>query len=188
MFDLLTTRRSVVAQNMCEPGPSEDELASLLNIAARVPDHGKLAPWRFIIFTGAARTAFGDVLADAYVRANPGAGAGEQALERGRFVRAPVVVAVISAAEPHAHIPQWEQILSAGAVCQNMLVGATALGYAAQWITEWYAYDENVTTALGLTKEERVAGFIYLGSAQSPPKERARPKLDDIVSRWPDRA
>ena len=183
-LELLAKRRSVVANNMAGPGPNADQLEQLLTLAARVPDHGKLAPWRFIIFDGDARSRFGELLASRYAELNPDA---EQKLidfERGRFERAPVVVAVISGPQPHPKVPEWEQVLSAGAVCQNLLVGATAMGFASQWITEWYAFDTRIHEALGLEAHEKVAGFVYLATATEPPGERARPVLSELVSRW----
>lgn len=182
--ELLLSRRSVVANNMVPPGPDREELRTILRIGARVPDHGKLAPWRFILFEGRVRHAFGEVLAAAFGEANAGARDSQLAFERSRFLRAPVVVAVVSKAAPHPKIPEWEQILSAGAVCQNMLVAAHALGYVGQWITEWYAYDDRVARALAIGANERIAGFLYFGSAAEPPAERDRPDLDGLVRRW----
>jgi nitroreductase len=184
MVDLLATRRSVVAQNLGPPGPSEAQLQTLLTLGARVPDHGKLEPWRFVTFTGGERQAFGDILASTYKNANGEGDAEAVEFERARFLRAPVVIAVISKAAPHPKIPEWEQVLSAGAVCQNLLVAAAALGFAAQWLTEWYAYDEQIAGALGLTPGERVAGFVYLGTAQTPPKPRPRPDMAQVVKSW----
>jgi nitroreductase len=187
MLELLEQRRSVVAREMVGPGPDDAELARLLRIAARVPDHGKLAPWRFIVFKGEARSRFGAVLARRFRDLNPDADAAAVALEAGRFERAPVVVAVISRAAPHPKIPEWEQQLSAGAVCQTLLVAASAMGFASQWITEWYGYDDHVAAALGLGAHERVAGFVYLASAKVAPGERARPAMEEIVSHWTGR-
>lgn len=181
---LLGTRRSVVANNMTGPGPTEEQLAELLALAARVPDHGKLVPWRFIVFEGEASQRFGEILSGRFSELNPDADAGQIAIEAGRFLRAPVVVGVVSRPMPHPKVPEWEQVLSAGAVCQNMLVAATAMGFACQWITEWYAFDEKVRSAMGLEEHEKVAGFIYIATAKEPPGERARPVLGDITSRW----
>jgi nitroreductase len=182
--DLLEKRRSVVAKEMIGPGPDASQLQRLLRIAARVPDHGKLVPWRFIVFEGDARRKFGEMLARRYGELNGDAPAGAAEIEAARFERAPVVICVVSRAAPHAKIPEWEQQLSAGAVCQNLLVAATAMGFASQWITEWYAYDEGVAHKLGLDAHERVAGFVYVASAKQPAGERARPIMDDIISYW----
>lgn len=183
-LDMLLTRRSVVANNLGEPGPDAAELQRILTAAARVPDHKKLFPWRFVLFEGEARAAFGNVLAKACKAAEPEAGEMRLETEAGRFLRAPVVVAVVSRVVETPAVPEWEQILSAGAACQNMLHAATALGYSAQWITEWYAYDESVRAALGLAANERVAGFVYIGTAREAPSEHDRPDLEAIVSRW----
>ncbi len=184
-LQMLLTRRSVVANKLGEPGPEPGELAQILAVAARVPDHKKLAPWRFMLFEGGARAEFGKVLAAACRQSEPEAGEGRLQTEAGRFLRAPVVIAVISSIVDNPAVPEWEQILSAGACCQNMLHAASALGYSAQWITEWYAYSEAVRAALGLAANERIAGFIYIGTAREQPTERDRPDLDEIVSRWP---
>jgi nitroreductase len=169
---------------MGEPGPNADELRQILQVASRTPDHGKLFPWRFIVFEGASREQFGEVLEQALLARNANAGGGARRMERNRFLRAPVVVAVISSLKTEKPIPEWEQQMSAGAVCQNMLLGAAALGFGANWITEWCAYDERVLKALGLTEGERVAGYIYIGAAKSSQADRDRPVLDEIVSRW----
>jgi nitroreductase len=153
-------------------------------MAARVPDHGKLGPWRFLIFQGETRQAFGTHLARVLSGQEPTADQSRLDFERDRFRRAPTVVAVISKMIAHPKIPKWEQELSSGAVCQNMLIGASALGYAAQWLTEWYAYDQEINDVLGLSEGERVAGFLYLGSTSAEPLERRRPSLEERVSYW----
>lgn len=183
-IDMLLTRRSVVANNLGEPGPDAAQLRRILTAGARAPDHKKLCPWRFILFEGEARAEFGEVLARACKAAEPEAGETRLETEAGRFLRAPVVAAVISHVVDKPGVPEWEQILSAGAVCQNMLHAANALGFSAQWITEWYAFNADVRDALGLAEEERVAGFVYIGTAREAPAERDRPDLDQIVSRW----
>lgn len=183
-LNLLLTRRSVVAINLGDPGPSPEQIETLQRAGLRVPDHGKLAPWRFLLFEGDARRQFGSVLKQAFEEDSPAADDNRVAFEENRFLRAPVVIGVISTAGPHAKIPEWEQILSAGAVCQNILVAANAMGFAAQWLTEWYAYDARVLSALGVAEGERVAGFIYVGTAKEPPTERLRPELADISSHW----
>lgn len=183
-LDVLLARRSVTAKDMQGPGPSKAELEQILEAGWRVPDHGKLGPWRFVVFEGEARAAFGEELARIFKEQEPKADEKRVALEAERLTRAPVVVAVISTAEDHPKIPKWEQRLSAGAVCQNMLVAASALGLAAQWLTEWYAFDKKVHKLLGMRKGDRVAGFIYLGSAGAKPDERVRPPLEERVSYW----
>lgn len=180
---LLQQRRSVAAHRLGEPGPSAEELETLLTVASRVPDHGRLAPWRFIVVAGAARHRVGETIAAAFQADQPHADAEKVALERNRMARAPLVVAVVSRAKAHVKIPDWEQILSAGAVCMNLLNGAAAMGYGASWITEWYAYDRRVLDALGLSADERIAGFVHIGTVVEAPSERVRPALADIVTR-----
>jgi nitroreductase len=180
----LLSRRSVAANMLAEPGPDASAIETILTAAARVPDHKKLAPWRFILFQGEARARFGAVLADALRSREPDVSASRLEFEAQRFLRAPLVVAVISSVVDNPAAPEWEQLLSAGAACQNLIVAATALGFGAQWITEWYAYDDEVRGALGLAGNERVAGFIYIGTAVAQPAERERPDLKDIVSAY----
>ena len=183
-IELLVNRRSTVANNLSQPGPSQEELDLILTVGARVPDHGKLSPWRFIVFEGTARQQFGDILAETFQVDEPEANETRVNIERNRFMRAPIVVAVISHRHVGHKIPLWEQELSAGAVCQNMLLASSALGYAAQWLTEWYAYHEVINEALRLEANERVAGFLYIGTAESDPIERKRPELTSLVSNW----
>jgi nitroreductase len=180
----LVTRRSVKALDLQTPGPNEEQLETILSAAIRVPDHGKLAPWRFIEFNGQARSEFGEVLADCFFAQNPAATPAQIENEKARFERAPVIVAVIGRINPEHKIPVWEQTLSAGAACQNLLIAANMMGFSAQWLTEWYAYDSNVDKALGLTPQEQVAGYIYIGSASEKPPERPRASLEEVRSVW----
>ncbi|HEY4345879.1 MAG TPA: nitroreductase, partial [Parvibaculum sp.] len=169
---------------MAAPGPDASELEIILRAGSRVPDHGKLAPWRFILFKGDARAAFGDVLRERFAKIELAATEDRLRLEAGRLLQAPLVVAVISRIVPSKKAPEWEQVLSAGASCQNMLVAATALGFAASWLTEWYAYDASIAQSLGLAENERVAGFIYFGSPTLPKDDRERPVLAEICTDW----
>ncbi|MGO4573936.1 nitroreductase family protein [Microvirga sp. 2TAF3] len=180
----LQQRRSVPARWLAEPGPSRDEVDTLLTVAARVPDHGKLVPWRFIVIEGEARHRMGEVLAKAFQADQPEADAEKVAAERRRFAQAPLVVAVVSRVTPHVKIPNWEQVLSSGAVCMNLLNAATALGYGAVWLTGWAAYDRRVLDALGLGSDERIAGFVHIGTTAEKPTDRPRPDLADIVTRF----
>ena len=184
-LDLLTTRRSFKALELAGPGPSAAEIDVLLTVASRVPDHGKLAPWRFIVFEGEARRSAGDRIAAAFREKYPDAKPEQLDYERGRLSRAPLVVAVVSRAAPHVKIPEWEQVLSAGAAAMNLVLAAHALGYGANWITEWYAYDRNVLDALGLAPHERIAGFIHIGRPPGRPEDRPRPPLGEIATRFP---
>jgi nitroreductase len=179
-LDLLRTRRSVAPHLLAAPGPSPDELDDVLRIASRVPDHGKLTPWRFIVIEGEARHRIGQVIAAAYRSDNPGA----DAVEAGRLARAPLVVVVVAKGEPHVKIPDWEQFLSAGAVCMNLVIAANAAGYGTSWLTEWFAFDRRVLDALGLGPRERIAGFIHIGRATERPADRPRPALADITTRF----
>jgi nitroreductase len=181
---LLTTRRSFKAIELTGPGPSAAEIDTLLTIASRVPDHGKLAPWRFIVFEGEARRAAGAIIASAFRAKYPNAKAEHVEAERERLARAPLVVAVVSRAAPHVKIPEWEQVLSAGAAAMSLVLAAHALGYGANWITEWYAYDRAVVDAFGLAPHERIAGFVHIGTPPGVPEDRPRPKLDDITTRF----
>jgi len=183
-LDLLATHRSVKPMELQGPAPNAAELERLLTLASRVPDHGKLTPWRFIVFEGDARAKAGAHIAEAFRANRPDATEDQIKFERERLARAPLVIGVVSRAAPHVKIPEWEQVLSAGAATMNLVVAAHALGYAANWITEWYAYDEAVSHALGLKPDERVAGFIYIGAATEPPKERGRPDMASIISRF----
>ena len=183
-LQLLKTRRSVKPMELSGPGPTPAELDTLLTVAARVPDHGKLAPWRFIVFEGEERLAAGETIA-AIFRADRADATPEQIeFERKRLARAPLVVAVVSRAGPHVKIPEWEQQLSAGAAAMSLVIAAHAMGYAASWITEWYAYDRRVLDALGLAAIERMAGFVHIGRPAKPPEDRERPPLDEIVTRY----
>lgn len=181
---LLALRRSTLARNLTGPGPTQEQLDDLIRLGCRVPDHGKLSPWRFVIFQDEARVAFGDVLAKRFQETEPSADETRVQFERERLTRAPVVIAVISCAEPHIKVPEWEQVLSVGAVCQNLLIAASAMGFAAQWITEWYAYDPVIKAKMGLKEDENVAGFIYLGQAVEPLTERKRPLRNNLVTHW----
>ncbi len=181
---LLLTRRSGSAKAMQGPGPSPEQLRAILAAAARAPDHGKLFPWRFILFEGEARAAIGELLAECVKESEPQASEERIALERGRFLRAPVVIGVVSRVRENIPIPEWEQVLSAGAVCENMLIAAHAEGFVANWITEWYAYHPRVKERLGLKSGERIAGFIYIGMSAQPLEERVRPDLDALITRF----
>jgi len=183
-LSLLKLRRSVPPQFLTAPGPDAGQLHELLTIGARVPDHGKLAPWRFIVFSGEAREKAADVVAQVFAANNPDADAEKIAFERNRLTYAPVIVAVVSRARPHVKIPLWEQELSAGAVCMNLLVAAQAMGFGASWLTNWFSFDRAVLTAFGVAEDERVAGFVHIGTSTATPADRERPVLADIVSHY----
>ena len=182
---LLLSRRSVKPIAMTSPGPTDVELEQILTAAARVPDHKKLAPWRFMIFTGDARAKFGQILVDACkVEDTMPPSDVRLETERTRFLRAPIVVGVVSRIVEIKGAPQWEQELSCGAACMNMCLAANALGYGTSWLTEWYSYSPMVSAKLGLAANERLAGFVYIGTATERQPDRERPLLAAIVSHW----
>lgn len=184
-LDLLLKRRSVKPVAMTEPGPAPAQLDLILTAAARVPDHKKLVPWRFIVFEGEARAEFGRILVRACLAEEKEApSATRLEAERSRLLRAPTVVAVISRVNPTAPAPEWEQLLSCGAACFNLCLAANAMGFGTSWLTEWYAYSRSVSTALKLAANERIAGFIYIGTPKEHQADRERPALADIVTRW----
>lgn len=184
VIEFLLGRRSTMAGLLGEPGPDDEALDTILRAGARVPDHGKLVPWRFLIIRGKARKDLGQAMAAVFKSVNPEAGPERLDHERGLALRAPVIVAVISKPVRHPKIPVWEQELSAGAVCHNVLAAAIAMGYGAQWVTEWWAFDEGAARVLGLKRHERIAGFIYIGFHDEPLEDRRRPVMSDIVSEW----
>jgi len=184
---LLKTRRSIKPIELGGPGPTPAEVETLLTVASRVPDHGKLVPWRFIIFEGEARLAAGAAIVAAFQAKYPDARPEHVEAERNRLARAPLVIAVVSRAGPHVKIPEWEQVLSAGAAAMSLVLAAHALGYGANWITEWYAYDRAVLDALGLKDNEKIAGFVHIGSPTHPPEDRPRPPLAEIATRFEGR-
>ena len=183
-MDLLLSRRSGSAKAMTGPGPSSAQLEAILTAAARVPDHGKLFPWRFIVFEGDARIRVGELFAATLRETEPQATPDRVEQEWQRFLRAPVVVGVVSRIREQIPIPVWEQQLSAGAVCQTMLIAAHAMGFVANWLTEWPAYNATVKEKLGLKPGERIAGFVYIGQPAAPLEERVRPDMAKIVTRF----
>jgi len=182
--EFLLSRRSIVVRNMADPGPSDADLEKILRAGMRVPDHGRLTPWRFIVIRGDAREKMGKVLGEAFRSANPDCIDEQVEIEEERFARAPIVIAVVSRTVPEHKIPEWEQVLSSGAACQNILTSALGMGYAAQWVTEWCAYNDSVKSALGLEPNDKIAGFMYFGSRTEEPTDRQRPEYGDIVSEW----
>ncbi len=185
MIDLLLKRRSVSVRLITEPGPSEEQLDLILRAATRVPDHGKLAPWRIQILRKDGQRRLGDFLAALFAREMPEANEKQIEFERQRPQRAPLLLVVTSKPRPSPKVPELEQLLSGGAVCQNILVAAQALGVAANWITEWPAFRPEVVEHLGHDPAtDRILGFFYLGTASERPDERPRPALEDVVSEW----
>ncbi len=183
-IDLLNRRRSVPARFLVAPGPTREEAERLLTLAARVPDHGKLAPWRFIVAMGAERQVLGDRLWALRRSGTADLPADRVEEEQKRLHDAPLLVVVVSRAAPHPKIPEWEQVLSAGAVCMNLVVAAHAMGFAANWLTGWAATDRAALDALGVGADEQVAGLVHIGTPDLAPSDRPRPALDDVVTWW----
>ncbi|MGQ3672893.1 nitroreductase family protein [Xanthobacter sp. TB0136] len=183
-LDLLRTRRSFRLMDLVEPGPRGEALETLLTIASRVPDHGRLVPWRFVLFEGEGRNRAGEAFARIYAEDHPDADEKRLNEERQRFARVPLVLAVVTSPVAHPKIPEWEQLMSAAACCQNTLLAAAALGFGGTWITEWPAFDARARAALGLAEHERIAGFIYIGTPLQVLEERPRPDLASIVTRF----
>lgn len=182
---LLLSRRSAKVALLAAPGPSAAELETMLTIAARVPDHKRLVPWRFIVFEGEARARFGEVLAATLAKEDKEPPSPVRLeTERQRLLRAPLVVAVVSRVVETPGAPELEQLLSCGAAAYNLCLAANAMGYGTCWITEWYAFSKGVATALGLQANERVAGFVYIGTEAEKQLDRERPVMAQIVSRW----
>jgi nitroreductase len=184
VMDFLAFRRSTPIALMTEPGPSSGEVDALLRVAARVPDHGKLAPWRFIVFEGEGRNRAGAILERVARETQTHMPEEALKLEPTRLLRAPVVVGVVSSLKDAPKIPEWEQRLSSAAVCMQLVNAAGAMGYAAAWLTEWCAYDDKVAAAFGLGPGEKFAGFVYLGTGREPAPERVRPEVEKLVQRW----
>ncbi|MCA6245173.1 MAG: nitroreductase [Phenylobacterium sp.] len=179
VLDFLSRRRSASALTLGGPGPSPAEIETLIRLASRVPDHGKLAPWRFVVLAGNGKAAFADRL-EAVARSR---GDDRAVAKLGKLRTPPACIAVISRPR-EAEIREWEQILSAGAVCTTLLYAATAMGYGANWITDWYAYDAEACAILGLSGAEKVAGFILIGEPGEPPRERERPSPESLTIIW----
>ncbi|MCR5943917.1 MULTISPECIES: nitroreductase family protein [Brucella] len=184
IFDFLAQRSSTPISAISGPAPEGEELAALLKVAARVPDHGRLTPWRFILYRGDARLKVGEYLAQRAEEIEGPMPEGRKEKELTRFSRAPLVVGVVSSPVAHERIPEWEQFLSAGAVAMNLCTAANALGYASNWITNWYSDDAYARAFLGLAPNERVAGFVHIGTAANKMPERPRADMDKIVTEY----
>lgn len=183
-IDFLGNRRSVTAKKMIRGKIKKDHLRQILSVGIRVPDHGALKPWRLVVITGAKRKQIDEeVIFPEFMKANPNASPEKQSIEKIRLQRADVVIAVISSPVQHKSIPEWEMQLSAGAVCTTLLYAAQSLDYAAQWLTEWYSYNQKMLETIGgIPKKEKIAGFIYIGEKLAAPLERTRPTFETVVS------
>lgn len=184
LLQALESRRSVPSRQLGEPGPDEGTLQRILQLASRVPDHGKLVPFRFIRIAGDHRHALGEKLVARSRELDPAAP--EPALEkdRARFSHAPLVIAVVARPTPHAKVPELEQLLTAGCVCFGMLQAAQALGFGAQWLTGWAAFDKTIARTLGVQEGEQVVGFVHIGTPKLSVPERERPDAATLLSDW----
>lgn len=186
VVELLLTRRSVLAKDLIEPGPGAEDLDTIVKAGLRVPDHGKVEPWRIQILRKPAQRALSELCFGIFERENPTVNPAQLAAERERMQRSPVLLVVSSHPNPQRFdkVPAIEQVLSAGALCQNMLIAAQALGYGAQWVTGWPAYHAEVRMALGHTADTDIVGFVHMGTVAEVPNERPRPDRNAIVSEW----
>jgi len=167
---------------MAEPGPSADELRDILTIAARIPDHKKVVPFRFVVFEGEVRASFGKHLRDIFLKDNPDATPQQLEFEEDRFTRVPTVIATISYVKHEKNVPYWEQVLTAGACTYNLCLAANAYGYGTNWITEWYSYHPDINSLLKLQEGETIAGFVYIGTETEANPDRDRPNIDHITT------
>lgn len=182
LIKMLDQRRSSPSRTLHGPGPNADEVRQILTSALRVPDHGKLVPWRFLRIQGDTRLALGNLLAERALELDANAPDAAIEKDRARFSFAPLIITVIAKVTPNHKVPKQEQILSGGAVCFALLLAAQGLGFGAQWLTGWAAYDPVITKKLGLMEDECILGFIHIGNVDEIAPERLRPKLDDLLS------
>lgn len=182
--DYLLNRRSVGIGFLAEPGPDRDELEQILRIGTRVPDHGKITPWRLVVIQGDHRAEAGEKLAQLIAKRTPGIDEASLDIERKRFLPAPLSIGVLSAPQDHPKVPEFEQLLSAGNVAFNLLHGAHALGFAASWVTRWYAFDDEAAAILGARSGERFVGFVHIGTPTAVIEDRPRPDLAEVVTYW----
>ena len=180
----LESRRTVPSMQLGEPGPDAQTLARLLKIAARVPDHGKLSPWRFIVYDKSSRQTVATWLQERAAREDDPSEAAKRANKAQIFTNAPLVVGVVSSPVDHPKIPLWEQQLSSAAACLNLVHAAHAFGFSAQWLTDWYAYDGDARAYLGVGAGEQIAGFVHIGTPTMPAVERDRPDVETLTTHW----
>ena len=182
IVEFMLNRASAPIQELREPAPSDSEIETLIRIASRVPDHGRLEPWRFIVYRGEARECVGEMLADLAERREGPLTEARRAQELSRFSRAPLVIGVVSCPKENPKIPRWEMFLSAGAAAMNLVIAANGLGYATNWITNWYSDTEEGRMILGLAPHERVVGFVHIGTFEGKAPERPRPDVSKLYS------
>ena len=186
VLDFMLRRRSILATNLDDPGPNDEDLDLILQVATRVPDHGRLTPWRIKVCRKAAQASLASIYRSSFLKHNPDASDAMITAAHRRLTASPLLLVVV--AQPNMdrldRIPLIEQQLSAGVVCSNILIAAAALGYGGQWVTGGPAYDQAVHAALGLTEYDSIAGFMHIGTPSEPARERARPPLEDVVEEW----
>ena len=187
LVDYLLTRKSVPIVALKDPGPSNNEIETMIRAASRVPDHGGLTPWRFILYRGDSRREIGEMLAERLAEKQGPLDAPQRDKELTRFSRAPLVIGVVSSPKDHPKIPEWEMFLSAGAAAMNLVHAANALGFGANWITNWYSDDEEAARALGIGPGERAVGFVHIGTPTAEAPERPRPSIDALLSTYSGR-
>lgn len=185
LVDALLNRRSTMVKDI-DPnnGPSDDELLDILKVASRVPDHGKINPWRFVKFSGEARRKLGVKMADIYKAKHPEMDENHYAMESARFERAHTILLLISSPIPHPKVPEFEQLMSAGGLGFAINLAANAFGYAATWLTEWVAFDDDIKPLFDMTESEKIIGFFFIGKPKNPPTERERPNVSELLSEW----
>lgn len=184
VIDFLLSRKSAPIPELKEPAPGDDEISTMIRIATRVPDHGRLAPWRFVIYRGKARHEIGEMLAKRALEREGDLPEARLDQERARFARAPLVIGVIHCPRDNPKIPQWEMLLSGAAAAMNLVLAANALGYGTNWITNWYSDDAEARRMLGLAPDERVVGFVHIGTFHGEAPERPRPDPAPLVSEY----
>ena len=184
VLDFLRQRHSTPSRLLGAPGPNEAQLREMLQIAVCVPDHGRLAPWRFLRIAGDARTAIGSRLVEIHQREHPDATEAALEKEQSRFSFAPVVIAVVGRITAGHKVPEIEQRLSGGAVCLQLVQAATAMGFGAQWLTGWAAYHPEIHAFLGLANHEEIIGFVHVGTANGEPPASQRPEAATLLTDW----
>lgn len=182
IIDFMLSRISPPIQELREPGPGDADIETMIRVASRVPDHGRLEPWRFIVYRGEARKRAGELLAELAEQREGPLSEVRRNQERTRFSRAPLVIGVVSSPKEHPKIPEWEMFLSGGAAAMSLVLAANALGYGANWISNWYSETEEGRRILGLAPHERVVGFVHIGTFEGTVPERPRPDAGKIVS------
>ena len=185
LVDALLNRRSTMVKDI-DPnnGPSDEELLDILKVATRVPDHGKINPWRFVKFSGDARRKLGVKMADIYRAKHPEMDENHYEMESARFERAHTILLLISSPIPHPKAPEFEQLMSAGGLGFAINLAANAFGYAATWLTEWVAFDDDIKPLFNMTENEKIIGFFFIGKPKNAPTERERPNVSELLSEW----